>query len=387
MLKKSLFYLLLIASVSSCKNDDVEVFMNPKQDNSFSELIADAATKFKNDIDGNETRACQFDYRVKTIRKMQKEESETRSINETREVYSVAFDQNMGSVIIANVNETYIPLAYFPEEQDLDINECLSDSLSEIGTLIGYLADVAINYDFDENEAEMTRASNDENEIIVERMVPKCKVNWHQGYPYNKYCYVKGGKQAAAGCVAIAGAQALTVLRPNEPLITSWDAIVEKCPSAAAIDEIAKLVHFIGASVGMKYGEESSSAKTEDLGKFLRNQYGLADYDAVKAIDVLKTEHGIVIIKGYRAVHGWGPWKHNVDGHAFIGDGYVKYNKKKDPYYLHLNYGWGAAYNKDVYVLSTGKNWKAQEGRDAYGTIFTHGLKFFSLTYPSEKNW
>ena len=42
--------------------------------------------------------------------------------------------------------------------------------------------------------------------------------------------------------------------------------------------------------------------------------------------------------------------------HAFIADGYIKYNEGEDPYYLHLNYGWGDGnFHRDAYVLSAKK--------------------------------
>ena len=305
----------------------------------------------------------------------------TRSNNEIRNLYSVVFNQNFGSVIVLNINNKYIPLAYFQDETDLNIDVCLADSLSDMGIILNYIVDMALYNDFN---TQITRSTSDEN-VIVERLEPKCKVSWHQNYPYNKYCFTKNGEQAVAGCVAIAGAQALTVLRPKMEQITSWDEVVKTYPSYQATDEIAKLIHFIGEKVNMDYGTESSGANRTDLIKLIK-KYGIVDYDAGRAIDVLKTEHGVIVIGGYRAIHGWGPWEHYVDGHAFIADGYIKYASGSDPYYLHINYGWGAAYNKNVYLLSAKKKWK-EEAKETYGIIFPHDLKYATLTYPSEKNW
>ena len=57
----------------------------------------------------------------------------------------------------------------------------------------------------------------DEN-AITEHISPKCKVAWDQNAPYNRYCFTESGQQALAGCVAIATAQALTVLQPSNSL-------------------------------------------------------------------------------------------------------------------------------------------------------------------------
>ena len=384
-MRKKLLLLLLVVGITSCKND-TDVIEETSQP--LPNPIAEAAIKFKNDIEGHKTRAGETECVVKSIKKMTYGAS-TRSAAEDRSIYSVAFEQDMGSVIVANVNESYVPLAYFMKEQDLDIDECLQDTLSDLGFLMGYVTEIGLNADI---EPQLTRATSEEDEII-ERVAPKCKVRWHQDEPYNKYCFTASGEQACAGCVAIAGAQALTVLQPdNDQFIyhANWYWVTQERHSDYIEDQIAKLIHYIGESIGMKYGTNSSKADHSKLRKFLLDTYELNgsklnDYDADRAIDVLKTEHGVIIITGYRAIHGWGPWEHVVDAHEFIGDGYVKYNTNKDPYYLHLNYGKGD--NKPVYVLSSKKKWKVDEGREASGTIYTHELRFCSLTYTSEKNW
>lgn len=387
MIKKLLCLCLCVAGLASCKNE-VEVLEVPQSDIISNSPIAETAIKFKNDMEGGKTRANSTDCVVKSIKKMQKGLASTRATDESVDIYSVAFDQDMGSVVIAQVNDSYVPLAYFMNEQDLDIDECLTDTLSDLGFLMGYLAEVGLNCDLVEHQ---TRAAGDAEEII-ERVEPKCHVAWSQDVdPYNRYCLNKKGERTKAGCAAIAGAQALTVLQPdNEPLINSWYWVTVPRPSEYAQDQIAKLIYYVGKSVGMNYAEGRSEVKHSKLRKFLLdtyklNGYDLKDYDAERAIDVLRTEHGVIVISGYRAVHGWGPWEHNVDGHAFIGDGYVKYNTD-DNYYLHLNYGWGSI-NRNVYVLSSKKKWKVKEARDVYGVIFTHDLRYCSLTYTFEKNW
>ena len=388
MIKKLLCLCLCVAGLASCKNE-VEVLEVPQSDIISNSPIAETAIKFKNDMDGGKTRANSTDCVVKSIKKMQKGLASTRAADESVDIYSVAFDQDMGSVLIADVNESYVPLAYFANEQELDIDECLKDTLSDLGFLVGYITEIALNCDIAPHQ---TRASSDEEEI-VERVEPKCQVFWHQDEPYNRYCFTRSGEQAVAGCTAIAGALALTVLQPdNEPLINSWFWATFYRPSDYAVDQIAKLIHYIGESIDMSYGTTSSKASHSKLRSFLLDTYkldgdSLNDYDAERAVDVLRTEHGVIIITGYRAVHGWWRWEHVVDGHEFIGDGFVKYNNGSDPYYLHLNYGDGRAHN-GVYVLSSKKKWKAQEARDnGYDVLYTHELRYCSLTYTSEKNW
>lgn len=378
---KNISYILIVFSMMffSCSDNLEQEHEKVLPTNNAQQALLDAAIKFVNDVNGNrQTRSDGIV--VKSVNKMTTRNRITRTDNEIRNIYSVVFDNNLGSAVVLGLNDTYIPIAYFQNEYELNINSCIADSLSEIGVLINHIVDVALYDDFD---TKFTRSTGD-NEI-VERLAPKCKVSWHQYSPYNRYCFTKKGEQAVAGCVAIAGAQAMTVLRPQMEQITSWDEVVKPYPSSEAIDEIATLVHFIGEEVNMDYGVNESGAKRTDLVKLIKS-YGIVDYDAARAIDVLKTEHGVIVIGGYRAVHGWGPWEHYVDGHAFIADGYIKYATGSDPYYMHLNYGWGADDNKNVYMLSSKKHW-AEDAKDTYRKIFPHDLKYASLTYPSEKNW
>ncbi|NMA74248.1 MAG: hypothetical protein GX963_08850 [Bacteroidales bacterium] len=169
-------------------------------------------------------------------------------------------------------------------------------------------------------------------------------------------------------------------------MITSWDEVVKPSPTSKYKDEIARLISYIGKEVGMNYGVNGSGAETKKISPILA-KYGIKDYDKDRAIDVLKTKHGVIVISGKRAKHGWGPWKKYVDGHAFIADGYIKYDKKDAPYYLHLNYGWGSNTEpKDVYLLSAGKRW-VDDADKYYSTIYRHKLFYYTYAYEKEKNW
>lgn len=140
----------------------------------------------------------------------------------------------------------------------------------------------------------------------------------------------------------------------------------------------------------MDYGTKESGTKTENLSPIFA-QYDIQDYDAGRAIDVLKTEHGIIVVSGYRARHGWGPTKHYVDGHAFIADGYIRFSGDKY-YYLHVNYGWGLDSRKEkeqksAYLLTSNKVWDETLANDIYNVYFPKKIKYFTYTYKNEKNW
>ncbi|MDD6854098.1 MAG: C10 family peptidase [Prevotella sp.] len=383
MSKLKLLILILFSSflIVSCEDDSTLSVVTKTET---KDIVSQVACEFANSINSSEstTRALSS-ISVVSLSKLalNRNSAWTRaSISSEDTIYSASLSDNKGSVILIKRASNVLPLAYFRDEKELDLKEILSDTISDKAFVIqSVIEDVSAN-----NSLANINASQDYS--VVERLLPKCKVSWSQDSPYNRYCFTSDGKQAKAGCVAIAGAQALSVLQPKMSIISSWENAIATNPSSQAINEVARLVSYIGKQTGMKYGVSSSGTKADKLvGLFAK--YGITNYGGAQNINVLKTKHGIIVISGYRAKHGWGPWKHYVDGHAFIADGYVKYNRAKDPYYMHLNYGWGNFYNKDVYVLSSKGRWDEEKGRETYGTIFPHKIKFFAFTFPSEKNW
>lgn len=380
--------LLFIASISiiSCDNDETTDMNVSKSDKSTS--ISDIAIDFVQGVtetDNPVSRAINA-LTIESIKKVPLSQVTnlpmTRSASdnyETDTIVAASLSNSKGTVVLIKDDINILPIAYFKKENGIDIEEALTDTTSDLSFLLQSTIDNAVS-------DNVLKSATNQNNIIVERLAPKCKVSWHQRSPYNRYCFTSDGKQAVAGCVAIAGAQALSVLQPKMSMITSWDEVIKQYPTEKATDEIARMVSYIGKQTGMKYGVDASGTKADKLVS-LFSKYGISNYGGSKIINVLKTNHGVIVISGYRAKHGWGTWKHYVDGHAFIADGYVKYNRQNDPYYLHLNYGWGTYYNKEVYLLSSRGRWVDDEARQAYGIIYPHEMKFFSCTYPIEKKW
>ena len=145
----------------------------------------------------------------------------------------------------------------------------------------------------------------------------------------------------------------------------------------------------------MDYGANESGAKTEDLVPLFA-KYGIRDYNAPHAIDVLKTNHGGIVVSAKRKKVDCLVVKFYSAGHAFLADGYVKYKYRDNPYYLHLNYGWGDSkkkgeysYRKDAYILCTNKTWDdalVRKGED-WQEKYPYRIRFYSFTYEAEKNW
>lgn len=374
-----------IASFASCSDSDDFGTEAQKPASTSNGIIDQIAINFaKNALSSSSSRSIASDDITVTCKDSMSLKSSTRSGKTTEtKVFSVTMNDGYGSIIIAKQGDEVRPLVYFPNEQSIDLNKIYNDENEESD--ISYLAQgVTHRYTEDGILIPSDKASNAK---IVERLEPKCKVYWHQRWPYNKYCKTSKNEQAVAGCVAIAGAQAFTVLRPNIPEITSWDEVTKKNPTEEAQDEIAHLVANIGKAVGMNYGTENSGAKTEKLSSFFA-KYAILDYNAGRAIDVLKTRHGVIVVSGYRARHGWGPTKHYIDGHAFLADGYIRFSGDKY-YYFHLNYGWGDSYKdqKVAYLLTSSKNWDTSLADDIYGMSFTKKIQYFAYAHKYEQNW
>ena len=396
---------LMAVNVSCSSDDDLEVTTTEKKlENYDNDLIAQSAISFVKSLKGPTTRAASK-VAVKGIQKMQLDiptDTRAANTNDYPDFYSVGLEDSMGTVILADKNNTIAPLAYFQGENNIDINEVLEDSVSTLSFILQTLVEQNLDME-EESPTAKTRAVTN---TIVERLEPKCKVWWHQEYPFNLYCPMKGDKRTLAGCTAIAAAQALTVLRPNEPIISSWDDVIAEDPFWATfyitstMSEIATLIHEIGVNINMDYRtkeEGGSGAKESDLINYLKRKYGVVDYDCKRAIEVLKTPHGVIIVGGFAekkksGILFWRKTKY-YSGHEFIADGYVKYGnigtrKNDDPYYLHINYGGGENCSKEAYILSANKNYTNDAENYTYnGKIYRYNITYSTLTYPSERFW
>jgi hypothetical protein len=400
MKKKNFIYGLVLGAITlfaSCGDEDALSNSTESDNNGLlnNEAIVQEAISFASSLDENTTRSSSA-ISAKGVQKVNLDfTGDTRADNATDfpDFYSVGLNDGKGTVVLVEKDNAIRPIAYFQNENDVNINDVLVDSTSTFSFIVKAL--LGENLDFKASDvAPTTRAVTN---TIVERLEPKCKVYWHQGAPYNKYCFTKDGQQAKAGCVAIAGAQALTVLRPLLPSfvkpysIFSWDDVTSRStlsPGTEEAEDVAFLVYTIGYNVGMNYGVESSGARVSNLASFFKKTWNIEDYDCERAIDVLKTKNGVIVIEGYASTytHGWWLWEKTYyeEGHAFIADGYVKYGNdgkvNDDPYYLHINYGWGGS---EGYILSAKKKYK----EDIYYKKFPYKLSYYTFTYPSEKNW
>lgn len=137
------------------------------------------------------------------------------------------------------------------------------------------------------------------------------KTDWHQLFPFNNYCPYKATDigRAPAGCVAISAAQMLFFLHhkfgvPRTAPSTAycngrtdskdydwaqtnytaeiWDDMKSKDRSAAP------LIADIGRRVGMKYGDQQSSAATKNLVDKVFKPYGVTATYGPYDVDIVK---------------------------------------------------------------------------------------------------
>lgn len=211
---------------------------------------------------------------------------------------------------------------------------------------------------------------------------PLVSCQWGQSSPYNGQCPRSGYSQCIVGCAATAMSQILyywghqngynikasTIpayttssqgLRCEELPATTfdWSNMKDRASSDAAA---AKLCRYVGQSIEMDYGTNSSEAWGSDIAPAYREYFGIDNH--VRSIyrsdnNYKEWEEAIyneiasgrpVILCGVYYSSGWG-------GHGFICDGY----RSSDGYY-HINWGWNGS--SDGYFALTALNSSGSTG-------------------------
>lgn len=209
----------------------------------------------------------------------------------------------------------------------------------------------------------------------IEEVLDKCYSNypsvdsfWSQEEPFNKYI-VEEHPGAPAGCVAVATAMVMTSSKPNftyhgikfnsqliheglaksNSKLSSVSRIVSgetSTPYEQAIDQVAKLLYWIGKDVNMSYSPQGSGALPEKGYNLLKQENfnlrdkGLVTYNMHNAIKHIVAK-GVVYMRG-RALG-------TTAGHAWILDActYCIDPFKNDTTIaeVHCNWGWGGYAN------------------------------------------
>ena len=238
--------------------------------------------------------------------------------------------------------------------------------------------EVSINSHWNLSE---TRSSENYGDIVPS----KCFVAWGQGNPFNLKSPASNGKyadngQAAAGCVPIAVAQTLTVLKNDfnvfkgYELKTSWSKLRTNeygflFTGQNEKDDISNIVKKIAENIGVSYNKDGSAgADTKDAVRFLDDYLGgMFSYDtdwSNISNNMKRNSYGISFLSGKKRSNGW-LWKKlgiNIpsSGHCMLLDGY-KIKNGQTLYYI--NFGWDGFGNG--YFLYDDKTWH-EEAQSQY---------------------
>jgi len=317
-----------------------------------------------------------------TIASINKNFEPKRKLANDTLLYYVGFP-NSGGVILSG-NEESTPLLAVLDDENFSFKDALSDTENNEGILSFLLTaaeynknpeafgDILNSDETDKSDPEAFRIRwnfwkkrrNDPPKpvYLVDYVAPKVKVEWRQGYPYNKYT----PNNSPTGCVATALAQALTVTRnwkSFKGIDLDYDDLIKFKHMGKyngekyyyfyryqkQADKVARLIERIGYHVGMKYGPEGSSANMNfAVGRMFRDYPDIAMNVSKDKRDIKSTlkyhDRGIVLIASYPKKRGR---KNNI-GHAYIADGYMQYSNGSD--LIHVNWGWGSqSESKDKY--------------------------------------
>lgn len=190
---------------------------------------------------------------------------------------------------------------------------------------------------------------------------PIIDTKWGQSYPFNIYCPVsENGGTCKVGCVAVALGQMLyffkypafttnvnvsyyvdenIVYETLEPIELLWDDMFLEYTGQEAhneINNVAKLLEYVGKSVRMHYGAKSSGAVPRHVVSSFERMFGYY-YGGNFITDLSSMEDSIYneLKKGMPVIIGG---VSEVGGHEFIIDGY------KDGFF-HINWGWYGKYD------------------------------------------
>lgn len=193
---------------------------------------------------------------------------------------------------------------------------------------------------------------------------------WNQTSPFNKYCFTADGRQAPAGCVAVAVAQLMYHYGKNvtyNGTYYNWNTMRtvingREAQGDAAKDMVAKLLFQLGRpqNLNMNYEVGSSGAYSENVPRTFIN-FGYSKGGTLQAYDVIYLCHGPLYVEGsakkktiqhrFLGINTWQEVSYH-EAHAWVIDRKIhqeqklytvggKYVKTIQRELVHCNWGWG----------------------------------------------
>lgn len=392
-MKKVSLYLLTFILLFSCNKEEVnDKYISNENlpsinDGSFKvrgEDIKKAINAFL--FEPINTRSNSNVYQIVSIDSLRTDFSITRSVPE------IAFPHNLlyfvtladsSTIIVAGDKRAEPVYAHFnnlnlkfSKGKLIEQNKIPESFLFMIGAAaISILDEINTNTSIN-NNWNLHKTRNSDNEAFIQPS--KCAVKWGQGYPFNLKSPISNGEynnhgRAVAGCVTIAVAQALTVLRENftvfkgYELKTSWNELKKKKYNRYfyeenEIEDISNIIKRIAENIGISYDKDGSAGTKTEKGIYFLSEYlgGMYSYDQnwnnIEK-NMKNNSCGISFLSGNERSNGW-VWKvlgikmPKLSGHAMLLDGFMKKNGKT---LFYVNFGWGGV--GDGYYLYNNKTW------------------------------
>ena len=313
---------------------------------------------------------------------------------------------NPGISLFLNMAQDYVQYSIDKAES---MRDSLESSLDEkLSSALGLPADTVSSISKYKRVTSKTLVYTNiqSKHISTELVGPYIQTMWHQSDPYNVYLPSIGGKQCAAGCVAVAFSQLMAYWQwppTSDDFYIFWSSIL---PPTSDNNDIADFIKTIGFKINTKYGVEHSSARTEDAIKLLKN-YGYKTNDLVQysssEVRLSINNQRPVVIEGYCKEKS----TNKKVGHCWLIDGYaiettksigeqryvimykddvtgeisgelevVPENSTHTYYYHHLNWGWGGNLNKSYYlesVFDMEKEYRIEAGKQPVHELTDYG--------------
>lgn len=263
-------------------------------------------------------------------------------------LYAVNTDDR---TLLISANKNAHPILGILDNEEFSFDHFFKDSPKD--NPFSDFLEMAILYNvnpnvFPEVEQECTRSG-----VVVNEVLPKVKVAWDQHAPFNKYCKKKNGTTVAAGCVAIAIAQAFTVTRhvdSYDGIPLNYDNLINVQNGSyqdiypSICDTIAKFIFKVGCDSKIDYADGDTGTDLSDGIKVMTRslKFGVTYNKSYirNTLSIFPT--GIVLIGSFNKSNGlFGIARGS--GHAYIADGYKIFDTGED--FIHVNMGWGPYYN------------------------------------------
>lgn len=292
--------------------------------------------------------------------------------------YILNFGNDNGFAVIASDDRVF-PLLAYSDNGHFKYEKSYNDPVyvNFISLLDDYMAAI------DENDTAVVVPDNYLSSCVVKR--PQLKTcNWSQVEPFDKYV-IEEHPGCPAGCVAVAAGQIMANCKNSlnyhdfafnfrairaamdGDMFEGDDDFVSNKPTSLrdtieysydeAVDQVAKLLYWLGKDLNMIYDTSGSSALSRDARDLLDelgygvNEAYLTNFSEEKMLERLE-EECLLYVDGRVIAGGTGGHAWVIDGYSYCWKDFEK--TEKGIINFHCDWGWGGGcngyYNTDIYT-------------------------------------